>query len=62
VRLHVPEFVEPEKWPPNSPDLNPVDCSIWEALRQLAYRRRRIRDVEHLKEVLQTCSEQIDQD
>jgi len=62
VRLHVPEFVEPEKWPPNSPDLNPVDCPIWEALRQLVYRRRRIRDVEHLKEVLQTCWEQIDQD
>ena len=27
--LHVPEFVEPENWPPNSPDLNPVDYSIW---------------------------------
>ena len=25
LRLHVSEFVEPENWPPNSPDLNQVD-------------------------------------
>jgi len=43
--------------PPNSPDLNPVDYSIWIALQQLVYRC--IRDVEHLKEVVQTCLEQI---
>jgi len=30
LRLHVSEFVESESWPPNSLDLNPVDCSIWE--------------------------------
>jgi len=27
--LHVPEFVEPENWPLNSPDLNPVNYLIW---------------------------------
>ena len=60
----MPEFVEPEKWPPNSPDLNPVDYSIWRALptARLVYCRRRIQDVEHLKEVLQTCWDQIGQD
>jgi len=26
---HVPEFIEPENWPPNSPDLNPVYYSVW---------------------------------
>jgi len=58
----VPEFVESENWPPNSTDLNSVDYSIWGALQQLVYRRRRTRDVEHLKEVMQTCWEQIGQD
>ena len=48
--------------PPNSPGLNRMDYLIWEALHQLIYRPRRIRDVEHLKEVLQTCWEQIGQD
>ena len=57
----MPEFVEPEKWPPNSPDLNPVDYSIWGALQQLVYLHCHIWDVEHLKEVVQTCREQIGQ-
>jgi len=35
---------------------------MWGALQQLVYRPGRIRDVEHLKEVLQTCWEQIGQD
>ena len=60
--LHVPEFVEPENLPPNSPDLNPVDYLILGALQQLVYCRRCIRDVEHLKEVLQTYWEQIGHD
>ena len=47
---------------PNSPDVNPVDYSTWRALKQLVCHRRRIGDVEHLKEVLQTCWEQIGQD
>jgi len=58
---HVPEFVEPENWPPNSPYLNPVDYSIWEHSNRL-FIIVIIRDVEHLKEVLQTCWEQIGQD
>ena len=62
MRLRVPEFAEREKWPPNSPYLNPVDYSIWVAVQQLVYRRHRIRDVEQLKEVVQTCWEQIGQD
>ena len=28
LKDHVPEFIEPKKWPPNSPDLNPVDSSM----------------------------------
>jgi len=27
-------------WLPNLPDLNPVDYSIWGALRQLVYRQK----------------------
>jgi len=28
-------FVEPEMWPPNSPDLNPVDYAVWVPSRRL---------------------------
>ena len=29
--------IEPDMWPPNSPDLNPVDCAVWEALQHIVY-------------------------
>jgi inhibitor of nuclear factor kappa-B kinase subunit alpha len=60
LRQTVPDFIEPENWPPNSPDLNPVDYSIWGALQQLVYRTK-IRDVLHLKEVLVRCWDEIGQ-
>ena len=34
-KVNVPEFIKPENWPPNSPDLNPVDYSIWENIKGL---------------------------
>jgi len=29
LHSNVPEFTEPENWPRNSPDLNPVDYSLF---------------------------------
>jgi len=40
-----------EMWPPNSPDLNPVDYSIWDILQERVHRSR-IHDVKELKERL----------
>jgi len=34
LHLYALEFVEPENWPLNSTDLNPVDYSIWGAFQQ----------------------------
>ena len=33
----MPEFITPEMWPPYSPDLNPVDYSIWGMLQERVY-------------------------
>ena len=30
-------FIEPDMWPPNSPDLNPVNYTIWVVLHFLLY-------------------------
>ena len=38
------------------------DCLIWGALQQLVYHHCRLRDIEQLKEVVQTCWKQIGQD
>jgi len=44
LSAEIPDFISPQDWPPNSPDLNPVDYAIWGILQ--------IRDVDHLKERL----------
>ena len=51
LRLNTPAFIPPTLWPPNSPDLNPVDYKIWGVLQERVYKTR-IRDVAHLKERL----------
>jgi len=30
IQKGTPEFIPPQLWPPNSPDLNPVDYRVWE--------------------------------
>ena len=34
----VPHFISPTLWPPNSPDLNPVNYDIWSVLQEKVYR------------------------
>ena len=47
-------FIEPHMWPPNSPDLNPVDCAVWGALQQMVYQRRRFTTINQLKQAIAT--------
>lgn len=51
LRLSTPEFIPPTLWPPNSPDLNPVDYNIWGVLQERVYKTR-IQSVDHLKKRL----------
>ena len=48
---NTPDFISPLPWPPNSPDLTPVDYEVWGVLQQCVYRSR-ICDVDHLKQRL----------
>jgi len=41
-------FIEPHMWPPNSPDLNPVDCAAWSAPH------RRFKTINQLKQAIVT--------
>jgi len=45
---NTPDFIAPSLWPPNNPDLNPVDYQVWSALQQRVYQSR-IHNVEQLK-------------
>ena len=42
------DFISPELWPPNSPDLNPVDYKIWGIMQQRVYEMQ-IHNVDKLK-------------
>jgi len=45
---NTPDFISSLLWPPNSPDLNPVDYEVWGVLQQCVCHSR-IRNVNHLK-------------
>jgi hypothetical protein len=46
-----PDFIGPELWPANSPDLNPVDYRIWGLIQERVYQSP-IQDVDDLKQRL----------
>jgi len=49
LSAETPDFISALDWPPNSPDVNPVDYAIWGILQKRVYRSQ-IRGVDHLKE------------
>jgi transposase len=49
LEANTPDFISPDLWPPNSPDLNCVDYSIWGALEERVYRNKRIKTLQQLK-------------
>ena len=50
-RTHFPDFIASSEWPPYSPDLNPIDYSVWSILEARACATRFI-SLESLKQSL----------
>lgn len=59
LKKDTPDFIAPDLWPPNSPDLNPVDYSVWGILQERVYSAR-IADLEELKQRLLIEWEKLD--
>jgi len=36
LEAETPDFIPPTLWPPNSPDLSPVDCTAWSVMQEKA--------------------------
>ena len=51
LRRETAELIDPELWPANSPDLNPVDYRIWGLIQERVYQTS-IRDIDDLKQRL----------
>jgi len=60
LKRETPDFIPPSLWPPNSPDLNPVDYKIWGLLQQRVYSRK-IQNVEELRQRIVEEWERLDQ-
>jgi len=53
------EIILPLLWPSNSPDLNPVDYSVWSILQENVYKTR-ITDLDDVKHRIRTESAKLD--
>jgi len=40
LQRETPTFISPDLWPPNSPDLNPVDYKIWAVMQDRVYQKK----------------------
>jgi len=38
---NTPDFISSQEWTTHSPDLNPLDYSVWDILQELVYEGRR---------------------
>ena len=60
LKVETPDFIPPNLWPPNSPDLNPVDYKIWGLLQERVYKTR-INDVDELRHRITEEWDKLDQ-
>jgi len=51
LHRETPDFISSDLWPPNSPDLNPVDYEIWAAMQHRVYKTK-IHTIDELKQRL----------
>ncbi|HEX4849959.1 MAG TPA: helix-turn-helix domain-containing protein, partial [Puia sp.] len=60
-REHFPDFIAANDWPSNSPDLNPLDYSIWSILKQKVCAKRH-RSIDSLKATLEEAWNEISEE
>lgn len=58
-RQNFPDFIDFNQWPPSSPDLNPLDYSVWSVLEAKACSKSHS-SVDSLKKSLQKAWEELD--
>ena len=60
LKVETPDFIPPNMWPPNSPDLNPVDYKIWGILQERVYKTSS-KDVDELRRRFAEKWDKLDQ-
>jgi len=63
IAANCPEFISKDEWPPNSPDLNPLDYHVWGAMLHLYQKYQpRPTNISELKVALQSIWNDLPQD
>ena len=60
LKKEAADFILPTLWPPNSPDLNPVDYKIWSVMQQKVYKHH-VKDISELRERIVAAWDELDQ-
>ena len=60
LKVEMPDFIPPNLWPPNSPDLNTVDYKICGVLQERVYKTS-IKDVDELRRRIAEEWDKLDQ-
>src|SRR5688572_29715015 len=60
LETETPDFIPPTLWPPNIPDLNPVDYTMWSVMQEKV-NRSRICDVSELLSRIVEAWDEMDQ-
>lgn len=55
-----PDFIPPTLWPPNSPDLNPVDYKIWSVMQDKVYKTK-VKNIDDLRQRIERAWDEFDQ-
>jgi len=63
LQTNCPDFIAKDLWPPNSPNLNPLDYHVWGQAMLEAYHKRhpKPKTIAELKEVLQVIWDSLHQ-
>ena len=61
ITYFTPDFIPPSLWPPNSPDLNPVDYATWGIMQERVYNKEKIANVEELRQRIVDEWKRLDQ-
>jgi len=63
LQQNSPDFINKDEWPPNSPDLNPLDYCVWGVMLQCYEQQTpKPKNVAELRTVLQTIWDNLSQD
>jgi len=62
LAVHSPDFIDKDAWPPNSPDINPLDYHVWVVLEKFGHLNPQPKYIHERKSALTKIWDELSQD